>query len=206
MFEKFYKEKKIDRFLSFKEFENLKVFKATRGKTFVIDKLYFIISGTIEVFVTNDTDNSIKVSNVDNNNYLIGPIKNSKYKGMSLYYRGLTDITLVEISNELFNKLNTNIDFLIESRDIIFRRTMEMNYAFLIRSTYSALNNLRYSLELMCDDNMSVYIYDLPVFLEDNNISESSFYRSIKTLEKEGEITKIGNLIKFSEYKFRNDI
>ncbi len=202
MLDKFYKKNELDKFISLDEFNTLDIIKFQKGKKFLLSHMYFIIHGSVELFITNDKGDTMKISNIDNKQYIIGILKPLDYKGMSLFYKASTDVHLVSIPSDLFDKLESDVEFLKTSRDIAFNHLIDITQTLFIRNMYSSNDILRYTLEKNTNENNEFYIEDLKEFLIDNNLSRSIFYNNLKTLEENGDIKRKGTFIKFLKYKF----
>ena len=202
MLKKFYTKNNLNKFMTFEELSALPIINFKKGKKFFLDHMYFIIHGRVELFITNDKKETMKISNIDSQKYILGILKPLDYRGMSLFYRASTDISLISISEEIFDKLENNLDFLKTSRDIAFDHLMETTQTLFIRNIYSSQDILRYTLEKNTDSNDELFIDDLKEFLTDNHLSRSIFYNTLKVLEDNGDIKRKGNFIKFLNYKF----
>jgi hypothetical protein len=202
MLNKFYNDHNLEKFISFDDFSTLEVSSFQRGKKFLLDHMYFLISGSVELFITNEKDDTMKVSNINNRQFIIGILKPLDYQGMSLFYKAAADVHVVSIPNALFDKLESDIEFLKTSRDIVFHHLLDLTQTLFIRNMYSSNDVLRYTLEQNTNENGEFFIDDLKEFLLYNNLSRSIFYNNIKTLEADGDIIRNGSFIKFLNYKF----
>jgi hypothetical protein len=202
MLEEFYKKNELNKFISLDKFNTLDITSFEKGKKFLLDHMYFIIKGTIELFITNDKGDTMKISNIDDKQYIIGILKPLDYQGMSLFYKASTEVHIVSIPNNLFDKLESDVEFLKTSRDIAFYHLLDITQTLFIRNMYSSNDILRYTLEKNTNENGELFIEDLKEFLTDNNLSRSIFYNNLKTLENNGDIKRNGTFIKFLNYKF----
>jgi len=202
MLNKFYNDHNLKKFIDLNSFRSLERSSFKKGETFFLDHMFFIINGSVELFLTNDKNDTMKLSNINSQQYIIGIMKSLNYKGVLLFYKATTDVELISIPNDLFTKLDSDCEFLKISRNMAFNHLMEVTEILFIRSMYSSKDILRYTLEKNTNDEGEFFIDDLNDFLTDNNLSRSVFYNTLKSLEKDGEIKKIGTFIKFLNFKF----
>ncbi len=191
--EKFYIEHNINKYISLNEYNHLKKIKIKKGKEMYLSTCFFLVSGRLELFLINKEDVGIKIRELDSNDYLVGMSTTRDLKGVSVYYRAISECVLIEISSELLNRLLKNLKFLELYNELLFNTLIIISNDLIARSTLEKEKLIKYYLLKEVKEDNIVEIKNNHNFMRNYKINRSTFYSNIKKLEELGEIKKTNN-------------
>ncbi len=193
MLKEFYNNNNLNDFLDFNTFSTLTTLNIPKGSDIFVDSLYFLVEGEVELFLTNDRGDNLKITNLNNTRPLIGTIERLDYLDTTLTYKARTDIIIIKIDRNLLNNLLNNIYFLTWCNKHLFKNLIEVSNLLLLRTNYSSTDILKNILINEMDKDGEVLLSNSNDFYENYKISRSAFYKGLKELESSGDLIKDGN-------------